>query len=143
MISNSINITNTLAIPASELEFQFTRSGGPGGQNVNKVSTRVELLFNVLTSPSLTDDQRARIKRALGKRIDSSGLLHIAVQDSRSQWRNREDAIERFTDLIREALKPRKKRIPTGATKGSKQRRLQGKKLHGAKKQTRGRVSPE
>ncbi len=140
-MSRTIIIHPQLSIPLSELGFQFTRSGGPGGQNVNKVSTRVELVFDVQGSASLTSDQKARIAQVLKSRLDSGGVLHIAAQESRSQWRNREDVVERFAALLAHALKPQKKRVATRATSGSRQKRLKSKKAHGLKKQTRGRVS--
>ncbi len=130
----TIPITATLAIPDHEIEFQFTRSSGPGGQNVNKVSTRVELLFNVAQSPSLTPDQKNRVLTKLGTRIDSSGILHVASQESRSQWKNRENAVEKLAELLRSALMVSKKRHRTKPSRSAKEQRHKVKKTHASKK---------
>ncbi len=127
-------------IPIAELHFRTSRSGGPGGQNVNKLETRVELMFDVLRSPSLRSDQKQMILLALGSRIDSEGILHISSQKSRSQWENKQVVIEKLALLLRSALRVRKKRVKTAPTRGSKERRVQSKKKHGQKKQMR-RVS--
>jgi len=132
-----IEITKSLLIPMSEVRFRTSRSGGPGGQNVNKLETRVELEFDVRSSPNLSDHQRARILDGLASRIDSSGILRIVSSESRSQWKNKQQAIEKFAKLLRKALVPRKKRIRTRPSKGSRERRLQSKKLHGEKKKLR------
>lgn len=138
-----LHINSRLSIPLSELQFEFTRSQGPGGQNVNKLSTRVELLFDIHRSPSLTDAQKQHLIAGLKSRIDINGILHLAAQSSRSQWRNRQDVVERFVSLLQQALAPRKKRIPTKATHGAKQERLIEKKLLSRKKRSRGRISDE
>ncbi len=130
----TIPITATLSIPDHEIEFQFTRSSGPGGQNVNKVSTRVELLFNVSQSPSLTPDQKTRILSKLATRIDSSGILHIASQESRSQWKNRESVLEKFAELLRAGLTVSKKRQRTKPSRSAKEKRHKVKKSHSTKK---------
>lgn len=132
-----IEITKGLLIPMSEVRFRTSRSGGPGGQNVNKLETRVELEFNVLSSPRLSDHQRARIIEALASRIDSSGILRIVSSESRSQWKNKQQAIEKFAKLLRKALTPRKKRIRTGPSKASRERRLEQKKRQSEKKRLR------
>ncbi|HSJ58901.1 MAG TPA: alternative ribosome rescue aminoacyl-tRNA hydrolase ArfB, partial [Anaerolineae bacterium] len=113
MEDDVIRIDNQLSIPAAELDFRFSRSSGPGGQHVQKSSTRVELLFDVAGSPSLTDDQRARISKRLENYLDADGVLHLTSQSERSQWRNRQEAVDRFAELLRSALKRRKKRKPT------------------------------
>ncbi|MBI5472991.1 MAG: aminoacyl-tRNA hydrolase [Ignavibacteriae bacterium] len=133
----SIPVTHSLSIPDHEVELQFTRSSGPGGQNVNKVSTRVELVFDVAHSPSLTPEQRERLLAKLRTRIDSSGRLHLASQDSRSQFKNREDVVRKFADLLRSALKVSKKRRHTAPTRGSKEARLKVKKTRSATKAMR------
>jgi ribosome-associated protein len=123
-----IQITNTLSIPLSELSFRFSRSSGPGGQHVNKSETRVELLFDVANSPSLTDAQRERVMRRLSNRIDGAGVLHVTSQATRSQKQNRDLVILRFTRLMQKALRPRKKRRPTRPSRAAKERRLREKK---------------
>ncbi len=132
-----IAVTPSLRIPAAELDFTFSRSGGKGGQNVNKVETRVELWFDVQKSPTLTAWQRARLLEKLTGRIDSDGVLRLASSEGRTQLSNRRIAIERFVEVLKEALHVDKKRRPTRATKGSKERRLAGKKEHAKKKLNR------
>ncbi len=124
----------------SEVKYRFSRSGGRGGQHVNKVSTRVELLFDVLGSGALDDVQKSAVLAKLKNRIGEDGVLSIVSDESRSQWKNREDALRRFQVLMLEALKRRKKRVATGATGVSKEKRLVAKKLRGRTKQLRGRV---
>lgn len=136
-VESNLIINTALSIPLSEIHFRFARSGGPGGQNVNKVETRVELLFDVLHSPSLTTHQRNVLVHELGSKIDSGGLLHIIAQASRSQWQNRELAVSKFVEILQKALTPRKRRVKTKATRAAKERRLEGKKRRGAIKQTR------
>jgi len=139
----TIPITPKLAIPASELSFQFSRSGGPGGQNVNRRETRVELLFDVANSPSLSDGQRSRLLRRLATHIDSDGVLHVVAQTERSQHRNREQALQRFAYLLRGALRKRKRRIPTHVPKLARERRLADKRRRSESKQRRKPVRPD
>lgn len=136
-MSEIIKISGHLMIPLTELQFKFSRSGGKGGQNVNKVETRVELLFDLKRSQTLTGSQRDLIMNALGRRIDTDGVLHIVVQESRSQWRNREIAVNRFAELLDRALRRKKKRIATRHTAGSREKRLTAKKHRGTLKQSR------
>lgn len=136
-MDNTITINDHLELPYSELHFRFARSGGRGGQNVNKVETRVELLFDVGASPSLTDAQRHQVLKKLRSKIDSDGVLRIVAQESRSQWRNRVDAMDRFKELIGAALKPAKKRIATRTPHSVKEKRLDEKKRRGRIKQLR------
>ena len=136
-MAQMISITDTLELPRREVQFRFARSGGPGGQNVNKVETRVELLFDVQNSASLSDEQRSRILHHLRHVIDSDGILHVSSQESRSQWKNRETAVGKLVDMLRRALKPRKKRIATKISKGEKVRRLEAKKHRGKIKRLR------
>ncbi len=128
MADDDLLITNDIRIPRAELEYRFVRSRGPGGQNVNRVSTQVELLFDVAGSPSLPEDRRARVRERLANLIDSRGVLHLASQETRSQWRNREDVTARFVDLLRGALRERKARRPTRPTAAARERRLESKR---------------
>ena len=137
---NLLHINNEVSIPLSELGFQFSRSSGPGGQHVQKSSTRVELRFDVANSPSLTDAQRARVQKRLPSYVDSSGILHLVSQSERSQHRNREEVVARFEVLLREALKRRKKRKATKPSAASKEKRLEKKHKRSEKKQRRGTV---
>ncbi len=126
-----------LTIPSAEIRFRFARSGGPGGQNVNKVESRVEVLFDVQNSAALSDLQRHRLLAVLRSRLDSKGVLHIIVQDSRSQYQNRESALVRLAELLRAALVPRKKRVPTKPSRGSRERRITTKRKRGEQKRAR------
>lgn len=136
----SLRINDGLSIPLSELRFQFSRSSGPGGQNVNRTATRVELVFDVAHSPSLSAVQRDRIMKGLTSHIDSEGMLHVVSQRTRSQWRNREDVIARFAELLRRALAPRVQRKPTRPTRASKERRLAKKRQRSETKRARKRL---
>ncbi|MBI3111019.1 MAG: aminoacyl-tRNA hydrolase [Ignavibacteriales bacterium] len=142
-IERRLHIAPHLSIPISELEFSTSRSGGPGGQNVNKLETRVELRFDIARSPSLTDAQRSTILARLKSRIDTEGVLRIVAQASRSQWSNKQEAIDKLMQLLQEALKPRKARKRTAPTKSARERRLQGKKLLSEKKRARHRPGDE
>jgi ribosome-associated protein len=136
-----LRITDTLAIPLAELDFRATRSGGPGGQHVNTSSTRVELIFNVAASPSLTDAQRARIMERLATRIDGSGVLRLGSSAQRSQYQNREDVTARFAKLMADALRERKPRKKTKVPRAAKEQRLQQKKKRAQVKKHRGPVA--
>lgn len=133
-------ITDTLAIADWELTENFIRSSGPGGQNVNKVSTAVELRFEAARSPHLATPVKARLKRLAGRRWTLDGALILQVDETRSQARNRDIARERLTDLIRAALVAPKRRVATKPTYGSVQRRLVAKKVRGDVKSGRGKV---
>lgn len=123
-----IPVTRRIAIDERELQESFLRASGPGGQNVNKVETAVQLRFDVRNSPSLPDDVRARLLALAGHRLTNDGVLVITAQEHRSQDRNRAEALQRLLDLIREAAKPPPpKRRATKPTKGSQQRRLDSK----------------
>lgn len=133
-------ITPHLAIPLAELSFRFSRSSGPGGQHVQRSDTRVELLFDVAASPSLTDDQRAAIRGRLAGYMDNDGVLHLFSSATRSQLENRTDVTERFRALLAAALRPRKRRVATRPTAAARQRRLDEKRARGQIKQARRRV---
>lgn len=136
---DDIVVNNSLTIPSWELTFSFSPSGGPGGQHANKAATRVTLFFDVANSPSLTEAQRKRLMKRLESRLDKDGILQINAQDTRSQHRNREIVLERFEDLLREALKPRKRRRKTRPSRAAHERRLREKKKRGQLKRDRGR----
>ena len=132
-----VEITPELAIPEDELVFQASRSGGPGGQNVNKVETRVTLLFDVAGSPSLDETQRARLRERLARRISASGVLRVTSQKHRSQARNREEAVARFVELLRAALAEQAERRPTRPRRAARERRLAEKRRQGERKRGR------
>ena len=125
----------------SEFTFKTSRSGGKGGQNVNKVSTKVELNFDLRRTQLFTEFQKHLIIKKLQSRINKDGVLQIVVQSSRSQIQNKELAIERFGELIQKALTPVKKRIATKVKKSAKEKRLNTKKLHSEKKRMRSKGS--
>src|SRR5689334_5436526 len=136
-----IRITDRISIDDSELEEQFIRSSGPGGQNVNKLSTAVQLRFDLRNSPSIPDDVRARAERLAGKRLTNEGVLVITAQRYRTQERNRQDARERLIALLRQAAVPPIPRRPTRPTKASRERRIESKKRRASIKHMR-RVKP-
>jgi ribosome-associated protein len=123
-----IRVTDSISIDESELSESFVRSSGPGGQNVNKLSTAVQLRFDVRHSPSLPNDVALRLMRLAGKRLTKEGVLVIIAQSHRTQERNRDDARERLLDLIRRAAVRPVLRRATKPTKASKMRRIEGKK---------------
>jgi len=132
-----IKVSSQLVIPFSEISFRSSRSGGPGGQNVNKVESRVELIFNVNDSQSLSDEQRSKILVSLKNKIDLKGILHLTSQKSRSQWENKETIIAEFVRVIRAAINPVKKRIRTRPSNAVKEKRLREKRMISEKKRIR------
>ena len=136
-----IRLNRGIVIDERELEFDFIRSSGPGGQNVNKVSTAVRLRFDARGSGSLPEDVRARLIRLAGRRFGDDGFLTIHARTGRTQESNRRDAIERFVELLeRAAVRPTPRR-PTKPTKASRERRLEAKRHRGTTKQAR-RTTP-
>lgn len=133
-------INDRLAIPESELAFRFSRSSGPGGQHVQKSDTRVELLFDVARSPSLSEEQRGRILERLGTQIDGEGVLRVVSSATRSQLENREEAVQRLQALLAAALRVRKRRKPTQPSAAAREARLAEKKVKSQHKATRRKV---
>ncbi len=129
-----IAVTASISLDPDEIEETFVRSSGPGGQNVNKLATAVQLRFDVRRSPSLPDDVRARLERLAGSRLTQDGVLILIAQSHRTQERNREDALERLIALIRAAAVRPKPRRPTRPTLASKKRRLDSKTRRSALK---------
>ena len=138
-----LRITDTVALQDWELTETFMRASGPDGQNVNKVSSAVELRFEAATSPSLTGPVKTRLRRLAGRRWTLEGALVIQCDETRSQARNRDIARDRLAELIKKALTPPKRRIATRPTLGSKKRRLKAKKVRGEVKAMRGKVDPD
>lgn len=132
-----LKITEGVEIPLEELRFRFSRSGGPGGQHVNRVETQVELLFDIRRSPSLTAPQKGLLLERLRGYIDKEGILHLFSRATRSQWQNREEAIEHFQKLLAATLRPRRRRWPTRPGRRAREQRLAFKKRRSERKRQR------
>ena len=137
-----IRVTRTISIDEGEIREEFIRASGPGGQNVNKVATAVQLRFDVERSPSLPDDIRERLIRLAGRRMTTDGVLIIEARRYRTQQRNRQDARDRLIELIRKAVKKPKPRRKTKPTLASKKRRMETKHRQSQTKRMRGVVPP-
>src|SRR5437763_7202012 len=138
LIMEGLRVSRTVVIPLGELDLRFSRSGGPGGQNVNPRSTRVEVVFDVAGSPSLGPRQRARLLSKLAGRLDAAGTLRVVASEERSQAQNRELALGRLRDLLAEALRPDPPaRRPTKPSQGATERRLADKRARSRIKRER------
>ena len=141
--ASHLDISAELRLPLAELEFRATRSGGPGGQHVNTSSTRVEVWWDVAASPSLTDEQRARLLTRLATRLDGAGRLRLVSSGTRSQFRNREDVTERLRQVVASALVVPRPRRRTKPTRASKKARVEAKRRRSAVKRDRRRPRDE
>jgi ribosome-associated protein len=132
-----VHVLEDLEIPDEELSFSTSRSSGPGGQNVNKVNTRVSVLFDVDRSAALSSEQRERVREHLASRVSREGVLRVSSQRHRTQLANREAAVARLAELLRRALSGKPERIPVAVSKAAKKRRLEEKRRRGSLKKER------
>jgi ribosome-associated protein len=142
-VHDELRVDGGVVIPAAELSWTAVRSSGPGGQNVNKVASKVELRFDLANSGALRPDIKARLRSLAGKRVDATGQLHIVSQRTRDQARNLDDAREKLAALIAAALVVPRTRRPTKPTRGSQRRRIDEKRRESGKKQLRRRVNSD
>jgi ribosome-associated protein len=138
-----IRVTDSIAIDEREIEESFVRAAGPGGQNVNKLATAVQLRFDVRHSPALPEDVRTRLEHLAGRRLTQDGVLIITAQRHRTQERNRQDALDRLIELIGRAARPPTPRRATRPSLAARRRRLESKKLRGATKRLRSGPPPD
>ena len=136
-MKNDLHIKNGISIPEDELLITASRSGGAGGQHVNKTSSRITVQWNVRTTRALTEEQRQRVLEKLSSELSNEGEVTVHHSSSRSQFQNKKSALDNLADKIRRALHVPKKRLKTGVSKGAKEKRLQSKRLHGAIKKMR------
>lgn len=136
-MSEDVRVSRRVSIPSSELAFRFTPSGGPGGQHANRSATRAELVWNVEESSALGPRQKARVRRALGRRIDAEGNLRLVSDANRSQARNRKDVVERLALLVAGALEVPKRRVATKPSAAARERRIRAKRRRGDVKRLR------
>ena len=141
--AETIFVNDNLQIPLSEVQFRYARSSGPGGQHVNRSESQVTLLWDVRHSTCLSQTQRHRIEKALAGRIDKAGVLHLTSGARRSQLQNKQAVIERLILLLRAAVRRRKRRIPTRPGAAAREKRLQRKQRHAAKKRLRRKPETE
>ncbi len=139
----TITLGPTLTLPLSELDFSFTRSGGPGGQHVNRNETKVELRWDITNSAIFNDRQRSLIQERLPQYITNDGILRLVSNETRSQHRNRQAVMQRLQNLVTEALRPRRKRRPTRPSAGVRARRIEQKRRRSEKKKRRRKPDPK